>query len=71
MNVDFEVEDSTEFFSVSKRKSNINIKSVESNHCINFTIFKNKTDEIFNEFCYNNVDKHDESYVYVFVILIL
>ena len=72
MNVDLEVEDSTECFLISERKSIINIKSVESNHCINFAIFKkNEINEAFNEFCYNNVDKHDESRVYVFAIVIL
>ena len=71
INVSFEVENSTECFSISKRKNIINIKSVESNYRINFAIFKkNEINETFNEFYYDNVNKHDESRVYVFAIII-
>ena len=42
VNVNLEVEDSTECFSVSERKSIINIKSVESNYRINFAILKKR-----------------------------
>ena len=40
VNVNFEVEDSIKYFSINKRKDIINVKSVKSNYCINFAIFK-------------------------------
>ena len=40
INVDLEVEDSTERFSVSEKRSIINIKNVKRNYCINFAISK-------------------------------
>ena len=72
VNVDLKVENSTECFSINERKSIINIKSVESNYRINFaTLKKNEINEIFSEFYYDNVNKHDENRVYVFAIVIL
>ena len=72
VNVDLEVEDSTECFSINEKRNIINIKSVESNHRINFAIFKkNKINETFSEFCYDNLNKHDENRVHVFAIVIL
>ena len=72
INVDFEVEDSTERFSISERKNITNIKSVESSHCINFAIFKeNEINETFNKFRYDNVNKHNENCVYIFAIVVL
>ena len=40
VNLDLEVEDSIKCFSVNEKRSIINIKSVESSHCINFATFK-------------------------------
>ena len=72
VNVNFEVKNSAECSLISERKNIINIKSVESNHRINFAIFKkNEINETFNEFCYDNVNKHIENRVYVFAIVIL
>ena len=69
VNVDFKVEDSIKRFLINKRRNIINIKNVENNHRIDFAIFKKiKINEIFNKFYYDNVNKHDESCVYVFVI---
>ena len=47
VNVNFKVEDSTECFSISERRSIINIKNVESNHCINFAVFKKRNRRSF------------------------
>ena len=66
-----EVENSIKRFSISEKKSIINIKNVESNHRINFAILKkNKIHKIFSELRYDNVNKHDEDYVYIFAIVI-
>ena len=72
VNVNFEIEiSSTERFSVSEKKSIINIKNIKSNYCINFAILKrNEIIKTFSEFRYNNVNKHDESCVYIFAIVI-
>ena len=72
VNVDFEVEDSTECFSVNERESIINIKDVKSSYRINFAILKkNEINETFSEFRDDNVNKYDESHIYVFAIVIL
>ena len=72
VNVDLEVENLIECFSVSERRSIINVKNIESNYRINFAIFKrNEINKVFSEFRYDNVNKHDESRVYVFAIVIL
>ena len=72
VNIDLEIENLIIYFSVNKKKSIINIKSVKSNYCINFAIFKyNKINEIFSEFYYNNVNKYNENCFYIFAIVIL
>ena len=72
VNVNFEVENSTEDFPVNKRKSIINIRSVEDSHRINFVFFrKNKINKTFDEFRYDDIDKHNKNCIHVFVIAVL
>ena len=48
INVNFEVENLTECFSIVKKKNIINIEDVEDNHRINFTFFEKKMKKKFS-----------------------
>ena len=72
VNVNSEIENSAENFSINERKDIINIRSVEDNYRINFMFFKkNEINKTFNEFYYDDIDKHSKNYIHVFVIVIL
>ena len=71
MNVNFKVENSIENFSINEKKDIVNIRDVEDNHRINFMFFKkNEINKTFNEFRYNNIDKHNKNCMHVFVIVV-
>ena len=72
MNVNSEIENSIKDFSVNKIKDIINIKNVKNNYRINFVFFKeNEINKTFDEFHYDNINKHSKDCIHVFVIVVL
>ena len=72
VNVNLEIENSAENFSINKRKGTVNIRSVENNHRISFVFFKkNEINRTFDEFRYDDIDKHNKNCIHVFVIAVL
>ena len=72
VNINLEVENSVENFSINERKNIVNIRNVEGSHRINFMFFKeNKIIKTFDKFCYNDINKHSKDCIYVFVIVVL
>ena len=72
VNVSFEIKNSAEDFLINERKNIVNIRNVEDNYCINFVFFKkNEINKTFDEFYYNDIDKHNKDCIHVFVIVVL